>query len=143
MYKIQVARIKLSNLISKSKFINTNQMSLHLFPVMHLYALQCNNYNYLFRPKTAYQWILYGVNRFQSTLSQWFYQICFNIILLPIFLLTSHLFQNALTLEVLRTRIFFINAALHSQNMMFNNVILTHFFFCLLPCMYVCVWGGE
>ena len=40
MYKIQVARIKLSNLISKSKFINTNQMSIHLFPVMHLYALQ-------------------------------------------------------------------------------------------------------
>ena len=40
MYKIQVARVKLSNLISKSKFINTNQMSIHLFPVMHLYALQ-------------------------------------------------------------------------------------------------------
>ena len=39
MYKIQVARVKLSNLISKSKFINTNQMSVHLFPVMHLYAL--------------------------------------------------------------------------------------------------------
>ena len=39
MYKIQVARVKLSNLISKSKFINTNQMSIHLFPVMHLYAL--------------------------------------------------------------------------------------------------------
>ena len=40
MYKLQVARVKLSNLISKSKFINTNQMSIHLFPVMHLYALQ-------------------------------------------------------------------------------------------------------
>ena len=40
MYKIQVARVKLSNLISKSKFINTDQMSIHLFPVMHLYALQ-------------------------------------------------------------------------------------------------------
>ena len=40
MYKIQVARVKLSNLISKSKFINTNQMSIHLFPIMHLYALQ-------------------------------------------------------------------------------------------------------
>ena len=39
MYKIQYARIKLSNLISKLKFINTNQMSIHLFPVMHLYAL--------------------------------------------------------------------------------------------------------
>ena len=39
MYKIQVARVKLSNPISKSKFINTNQMSIHLFPVMHLYAL--------------------------------------------------------------------------------------------------------
>ena len=39
MYKIQVARVKLSNLISKSKFINTNQMSIHFFPVMHLYAL--------------------------------------------------------------------------------------------------------
>ena len=39
MYKIQDARVKLSNLISKSKFINTNQMSTHLFPVMHLYVL--------------------------------------------------------------------------------------------------------
>jgi len=39
VYKIQVARVKLSNLILKSKFINTNQMSIHLFPVMHLYAL--------------------------------------------------------------------------------------------------------
>ena len=39
MYKIQVARVILSNLISKSTFINTNQMSIHLFPVMHLYAL--------------------------------------------------------------------------------------------------------
>ena len=39
MYKIQVARVKLSNLISKFKFINTDQMSIHLFPVMHLYAL--------------------------------------------------------------------------------------------------------
>jgi len=37
MYKIQVARVKLSNLISKSKFININQMSIHLFPVLHLY----------------------------------------------------------------------------------------------------------
>jgi len=26
--------------ISKSKFINTNQISIHLFPVMHLYVLQ-------------------------------------------------------------------------------------------------------
>ena len=40
MYKIQVTRVKLSDLISKSKFINTNQMSIHLFPVMLLYALQ-------------------------------------------------------------------------------------------------------
>ena len=40
MYKIEVARIKLSNLVSKSKFINTDQMSIHLFPLMHLYALQ-------------------------------------------------------------------------------------------------------
>ena len=39
MYKTQVARVKLSNPISKSKFINTNQVSIHLFPVMHLYAL--------------------------------------------------------------------------------------------------------
>jgi hypothetical protein len=39
MYKIEVARVKLSNLISSSNFINTNQMSIHLFPVMHLYAL--------------------------------------------------------------------------------------------------------
>ena len=39
MYKIQVALVKLSNLISKSKFINTNQMSIHLFPIMHFYAL--------------------------------------------------------------------------------------------------------
>ena len=43
MYKIQVARVKLSNLVSKSKFINTNQMSIHLFPVMHLYALHGNS----------------------------------------------------------------------------------------------------
>jgi len=42
MYKIQVARIKLSNLISKSKFIKTDQMSIHLFPVMHLYELHSN-----------------------------------------------------------------------------------------------------
>ena len=40
MYKIQVASVKLSNLVSKFKFINTNHMSIHLFPVMHLYALQ-------------------------------------------------------------------------------------------------------
>jgi len=40
MYKIQVARVNLSNLISKFKFINTNQMSIHPFSVMHLYALQ-------------------------------------------------------------------------------------------------------
>ena len=40
MYRIQVARVKLSNLISKSKLMNINQMSIHLFPVMHLYALQ-------------------------------------------------------------------------------------------------------
>ena len=40
MYKIQVACVKLSNLVSKSKFMNTNQMSIPLFPVMHLYALQ-------------------------------------------------------------------------------------------------------
>ena len=39
MYKIQVARVKLSDLISKSKFMNTDQMSIHLFPVMHLCAL--------------------------------------------------------------------------------------------------------
>jgi hypothetical protein len=39
MYKIQAARVKLSSLIPKSKFINTNQMSIHLFPAMHLYAL--------------------------------------------------------------------------------------------------------
>jgi len=40
MYKIEVARIKLSNLIYKFKFINTNQISIHLFPVMHFYASQ-------------------------------------------------------------------------------------------------------
>ena len=44
MYKIQVARVKLSNLTSKPKFINTNQMSIHLFPVMHLYALQMHEH---------------------------------------------------------------------------------------------------
>jgi len=45
MYKIQVARVKLSNLISKSKFINADQMSIHLFPVMHLYALHLHKNN--------------------------------------------------------------------------------------------------
>ena len=40
MYKIQFSLVKLSNLISKFRFINTNQMSIRLFPVMHLYALQ-------------------------------------------------------------------------------------------------------
>jgi hypothetical protein len=40
MYKIQVARVKLSNLFSKFKFININQMSIHLFPVMHFRALR-------------------------------------------------------------------------------------------------------
>jgi len=39
MYKIQAALVKLSNIILKSKFIKTNQMSIHLFPVRHLYAL--------------------------------------------------------------------------------------------------------
>ena len=39
MYKIEIARVKLSDLISKSKFINTNRISIHLFPVMHLYSL--------------------------------------------------------------------------------------------------------
>jgi hypothetical protein len=49
MYKIQVARVKYSNLISKSKFINTNQISIHLFLVMHLYALHYEiNSFYLF-----------------------------------------------------------------------------------------------
>ena len=40
MHKIQAARVKLSNLISSSKFIITNQMSIQLFPVMVLYVLQ-------------------------------------------------------------------------------------------------------
>ena len=46
MYKTQVARVTLSNLTSKSKFMNTNQMLIHLFPVMQLYALHydlCNS----------------------------------------------------------------------------------------------------
>jgi hypothetical protein len=43
MYKLEVARIKISNLVSKSKFINTDQMCIDLFPKMHLYALHmCN-----------------------------------------------------------------------------------------------------
>ena len=44
MYKIQVACVKLSNLVSKFKFINTNQMSIHLFPVMHIFSLQGYRY---------------------------------------------------------------------------------------------------
>jgi len=43
MYKIEVARIKISNLVSKSKFIKTDQMSIDLFPKMHLYALHMLN----------------------------------------------------------------------------------------------------
>ena len=43
MYKIQVARVKLSNLISKFRFINTNQLSIHLFPVMHFCALHLHS----------------------------------------------------------------------------------------------------
>ena len=39
MHKIQVARVKLSNFLSSSRLINTKQMSIHLFPVMYLYAL--------------------------------------------------------------------------------------------------------
>jgi len=39
MYKIQVATCKVIKSFSKSKFINTKQMSIHLFPFMHLYAL--------------------------------------------------------------------------------------------------------
>jgi hypothetical protein len=39
MYEIHAARVKLSNLISNFKFINPNQVSIHLSPVMHLYAL--------------------------------------------------------------------------------------------------------
>jgi len=45
MYEIQVARVKLSNLISKPRFINSNQMSIHLFPVIHLYALHLQGSN--------------------------------------------------------------------------------------------------
>jgi hypothetical protein len=52
MYKLQVARVKLSNLISKFEFINTNQMSIHLFPVMHLYAL----HHVLFKGNQLYSW---------------------------------------------------------------------------------------
>ena len=44
MYKTEVARVKLSDLISKSKFTNTNRMSIHLFPIMHLYALQYQHF---------------------------------------------------------------------------------------------------
>jgi hypothetical protein len=58
-------------------------------------------------PKTSYQWILHGANTFQSKLSDLFYKIRFNIILPSTSLLTSHLLQNALTLQVLRTRIIF------------------------------------
>jgi len=39
MYEIQVTRVKLSNFISSSKFLNTNQMLICLFPSMHFYAL--------------------------------------------------------------------------------------------------------
>ena len=35
MYDIQVTRVKLSNFISSSKFLNTNQMLICLFPSMH------------------------------------------------------------------------------------------------------------
>ena len=45
MFNIQFAGVKVSNLISKSKFINTDQMSIHLFPVMHLYALHLSLLN--------------------------------------------------------------------------------------------------
>ena len=39
MYKIHVARVKLSNFLSSSKLINTNQILIHLFPLTNLYAL--------------------------------------------------------------------------------------------------------
>ena len=41
----KVARVKLPNLISKFKFINTNQTSIHLFPVMLFYALRYEGVN--------------------------------------------------------------------------------------------------
>jgi len=39
MYEMQDTRVKLSNFISSSKFLKTNQMSICLFPSMHSYAL--------------------------------------------------------------------------------------------------------
>jgi len=39
MYEIQVTRVKLTNFISSSKFLNNNQMLICLFPSMHFYAL--------------------------------------------------------------------------------------------------------
>jgi len=40
MYEIQVTRIKLSNSISSSNFLNTNQMLIYLFLSKHFYTLQ-------------------------------------------------------------------------------------------------------
>jgi len=39
-YEIQVTRVKLSNFISSSIILNTNQMSICSFPSMLFYALQ-------------------------------------------------------------------------------------------------------
>jgi len=39
MYEVQVTRVKLSNFISSSKFLNTNQMLICFFPSVHFYAL--------------------------------------------------------------------------------------------------------
>jgi len=40
MYEIQVTRVELSNFVSSSKFLNTNQMWICLFLSVHSYTLQ-------------------------------------------------------------------------------------------------------
>jgi len=42
LYKIQVDRVKVPNLISKFKFINTNQMSIHLYALHHINPYRTN-----------------------------------------------------------------------------------------------------
>jgi len=60
MYEIQVARVKLSNFISSSQLLNTNQMLICLFPSMHFYALRY--FFFLVQEYTAVaQWLRCGI----------------------------------------------------------------------------------
>ena len=66
MYKIQVAGVNLSNLISKFKFINTNPISIHLFPVitsMHYTGMAFASSGMLRLVSARLNWICSNIER--------------------------------------------------------------------------------